>query len=365
MSERPSKSPYARRRGKTSEGGRNGNTTATSRRRTQRTEADPQQVSVIYQRTDATSESPSQASADVEQSSSVASTVAAQLVPELRGQIIEAVQSIRNSFDSNQESGISSNPNFQNALGTSLNIDALPTPIPSINDELGVHVTQQVREKIVNGEYIDLGILLEKSSTDRANPLVVDSSGQLLLKPKPGKTITDINMWLDAFLVYTSIYVSAHPESIQGLLKYIHSIQLGAGRCQGLGWRDYDQQFRLKKARYPASSWGCIDPELWLLYMQYPTSTPNSLYNTGHQKQGPVTVRAIGKCYEYNNRGRCTHPYCPYAHRCIKCGAPHPAVNCKSGKANFRAYERPYNSNGRTGKPVTNNRFMGTGKNAN
>jgi hypothetical protein len=75
-------------------------------------------------------------------------------------------------------------------------------------------------EKIINGEYIDLGHLLDKASTEQANVLEVNASGQLVVNQKVGKIITYISMWLDAFLIFTSIYISAHPNSSQGLLKY-------------------------------------------------------------------------------------------------------------------------------------------------
>lgn len=69
----------------------------------------------------------------------------------------------------------------------------------------------------------------------------------MFLKPKTVKAVTDINIWLDAFIIYTSIYTSAHPESTQGMLKYMYDVKLGASRCNGLGWPDYDQQCRMKK----------------------------------------------------------------------------------------------------------------------
>jgi len=84
--------------------------------------------------------------------------------------------------------------------------------IVSVYDNLGVHVTKQLREKIINGEYIDLGFLLEKSSTEQANMLEVNASGQLVVKQKVGKIITDISNWIDAFLIFTSIYIYAHPN---------------------------------------------------------------------------------------------------------------------------------------------------------
>jgi hypothetical protein len=57
----------------------------------------------------------------------------------------------------------------------------------AINDDLGVHVTKHLREQIINGEYIDLGLLLDKASTEQANMLEVNASGQLVVKQKVGE----------------------------------------------------------------------------------------------------------------------------------------------------------------------------------
>ena len=130
-----------------------------------------------------------------------------------------------------------------------------------------MHVSQQTKQKIINGEYIDLGILLDKANVDFNRQLALDDQGQLVLKQKTVKQLTDLHYWLDAFLIYASIYTSAHPQITQGILKYMYNIKLGASRTSTLGWRDYDQQYRLKKARSLTSSWRTIDQELWLLYM--------------------------------------------------------------------------------------------------
>ena len=57
----------------------------------------------------------------------------------------------------------------------------------AINDDLGVHVTKHLREQIINGEYIDLGLLLDKASTEQANMLEVNASGQPVVKQKFGE----------------------------------------------------------------------------------------------------------------------------------------------------------------------------------
>ena len=42
-------------------------------------------------------------------------------------------------------------------------------------------------KKNINGEYIDLGLLLDKASTEQANMLEVNASGQPVVKQKFGE----------------------------------------------------------------------------------------------------------------------------------------------------------------------------------
>jgi hypothetical protein len=103
----------------------------------------------------------------------------------------------------------------------------------------------------------------------------VNNDKQVLsTKEKTKQTIHTIEKWTDVFIVYISIYTSAHPEKYQALLKYMHIVRLGASRINGLGWKTYDEQFRLKMGIDPVKSWEIVDQELWLLYMG---NTRNSL----------------------------------------------------------------------------------------
>jgi hypothetical protein len=53
--------------------------------------------------------------------------------------------------------------------------------IHSINDDLGVHVSQQTKQKIINCDYIDLDILLDKTNVDFNRQLALDDQCQLVL----------------------------------------------------------------------------------------------------------------------------------------------------------------------------------------
>ena len=74
------------------------------------------------------------------------------------------------------------------------------------------------------------------------------------------------NEWIDAFLLYITVFIEHHPNRIKELLKYMHTIRLSAKRWPK-GWTLYDLQFRLRKSVSPHSSWAVIDSELWHLYM--------------------------------------------------------------------------------------------------
>jgi hypothetical protein len=150
---------------------------------------------------------------------------------------------------------------------------------PSYDNDLAHMVPDKLKIKIVNGDYINLGLLIEISSVDPNDDTKYFSmkEGNLALTPKSkAKVISDVQVWTDAFLIYASIYVEAHPQSRVSLFKYIHTIGLGAGRVKHLGWRDYDIQFRLKKESNPSLSFSVVDQELLLFYMYGPHATQTS-----------------------------------------------------------------------------------------
>jgi hypothetical protein len=95
--------------------------------------------------------------------------------------------------------------------------------------------------------------------------VIVLAIGQALACHKEGVTTVEVKIVR---------YTSAHPEKYQALLKYMHIVRLGASRLNGLGWKTYDEQFRLKMGIDPVKSWEIVDQELWLLYMG---NTRNSL----------------------------------------------------------------------------------------
>lgn len=217
------------------------------------------------------------------------------------------------------------------------NIDlSIANPLVSVTETLGIHIPHSIKVKIWNCEYVQLEKMLDNDNTQPENEqklVIID--GQITFKPKENdKKNLNIETWTNAFLTFASIFISRHPSEAQGLLKYIHTIRLGASRQSTLGWKTYDQQFRLRKGIDPSKKWDSVDAELWLLYMNQTVSGGiyHNRQSTGAEQFGTSSPlgQAGGKCYDFNYRGYCTRNICTYVHTCIKCNQAHPALSCQS-----------------------------------
>ena len=87
-------------------------------------------------------------------------------------------------------------------------------------------VDKATRHKIVSGEYVHLGALLVRDPTkSQASTLSLDTQGQLVAQPKSVAKIASIDNWTEAFLIFASIYLEAHPDKTQQILNYMHDIR--------------------------------------------------------------------------------------------------------------------------------------------
>ena len=80
-----------------------------------------------------------------------------------------------------------------------------------------------------------------------------------------------------------SIYLEKFPGKAQEMLRYMHNVRLAANRVGHNGWSKYDQQYRLKKERNPSMSWGVVDYELWIMFVNTPSGPAQSSSVTSYQ----------------------------------------------------------------------------------
>ncbi|XP_046577623.1 uncharacterized protein LOC124285442 [Haliotis rubra] len=206
---------------------------------------------------------------------------------------------------------------------------------------IGSHVKEAVRQKILNGEYVDFRNLLpsDNQPLDDHVPLrlVSDSNGQVLFKPYESHTARPltISAWTTAFHIFMGIYVSKHADRVQELLSYAETIRGAAFKHGGDSWATYDYHLRHKMARDPARSWGKIDGDLWLKCMLPGKKTMSpSIPSFSKTSKGDDNV-----CWDFN-RSQCTRSVCKFPHRCSKCQSfNHGARSCQSSL--FRSRNAP------------------------
>ena len=208
-------------------------------------------------------------------------------------------------------------------------LDQMHTPhqVVGIASDITVNVSQNIKEKIKRGEYVDLASLLTNNQHNDSKQKLILQQGELILQPDQNyKKLFSIDTWTTAFIIFTSIYCSVHPEKFQELLKYMSMVRLGTSRCANLGWKMYDEQFRLRKAQDPTSSLSSVDYELWLIHMNNTTSSPV----TGNQMVFSDKKDGALKCYNFNYQGTCFRQHCFYSHSCIHCNGGHSMLQCHS-----------------------------------
>ena len=193
-----------------------------------------------------------------------------------------------------------------------------PTPPlqNSVMFPIGHHVDQSTKQKIICGQFVNLPQLLVRDPTNAqpTSTLTMDSQGNIVSQPKQLAKIGSIERWTDAFLIYASIFLAAHPHRLQQLFKYLHDIRLGAQKSNG--WVIYDEQFRLRMAHNPSQDWGIVDNELWVKYMTPTIDRP--------------TPSSPNRCFDFNFKGVCSRAQCAYSHRCLKCNGKHSSLSCLS-----------------------------------
>ena len=144
-----------------------------------------------------------------------------------------------------------------------------PIPIATYADQ-DIFVNEATKNKIWNGEYIDLAVLLRQnlcpSATDNSGTLTVVNN-QITIKQSGTKIkvpINSIQNWTDAFINFIIIFSLKHKDKATELLNYMAIIRGAAANNPIHKWLAYDTQFRLRMSSDPSKNWANIDGHLWL-----------------------------------------------------------------------------------------------------
>jgi hypothetical protein len=144
-----------------------------------------------------------------------------------------------------------------------IQVNQSPNPIPSVFDPISSHIPVKIKERVWAGEFIDLNLLLN-SARDLADESHLEGDltvrGGVLSVIKPQKSqFKSIHVWTSAFMIYASIILEKWPNKVLELFKCIQTVRLAASMGYFGSWIQYDEQYRLRKAISPCSSWGVVD----------------------------------------------------------------------------------------------------------
>ncbi|CAH3038730.1 unnamed protein product [Porites lobata] len=150
-----------------------------------------------------------------------------------------------------------------------------PSPrVPSVVSPNGLNrpLDKTLEDKILRGEYVDFSLLLPETLYQTQTPALQlryedsppGSLGSPLTVVKRKKPVVDsFQKWLDAFMAYMLVIVTAYPNRAVELIKYQQIISRAVTKFKGLAWYTYDEHFRRRAARDLTIAWDRIDIELW------------------------------------------------------------------------------------------------------
>ncbi|XP_021341684.1 uncharacterized protein LOC110442413 [Mizuhopecten yessoensis] len=216
----------------------------------------------------------------------------------------------------------------------------------SISRPLDMHIDTKLKAKILAGEYIDFGLLLQKSS-DSDHFKIQFHNNELALVPKQKSSqIKSVEQWLSAFHIFVSIYVQSHPQAISALMKYADTVQTLSRRSGIAAALNYDCNFRRWHQLFPQTSWGNVHSEFYLEATAIglrSTSRPNSFQQPFQQPfHSKSTSWPKGVCWPFNKSGSCRKgPRCKFPHVCSNCGGGHSFRQCKLQSSSTLPQDNP------------------------
>ena len=110
----------------------------------------------------------------------------------------------------------------------------------SIFDPISSNIPLKLKEKIWNGEFVELNLMLKSNQTllnelSTVGNLAV-KEGSLSVVHSNSSPIRNIHVWTSAFMVYASVMLEKWPRKGLEFLKYMQTVGTAASRgCPG-GW---------------------------------------------------------------------------------------------------------------------------------
>ena len=129
---------------------------------------------------------------------------------------------------------------------------------------LGFHVSDVIKQKIWNDEYVDFYLLLPKFNLEDEDDVLYKNDNIKISKnsKQSQKDLFSIFQWTEAFDTFMSIYYLKHPNSILALIKYGANIRLMSKQFGFKIAKSYDNVFR-RVRKLMKFDWAIVNDDLW------------------------------------------------------------------------------------------------------
>ena len=215
---------------------------------------------------------------------------------------------------------------------------------------MGNHLDNAMKERIINGDYIDFGKLLPKdrvlAEEDERLELIIKQGRTFWSPVSESVTINLYSRWEQAFRIYSDIYTRQHPHRSPKLIQYNHVIHSIATTYTWDNVYAYDREFCIHLSKHPERSWAMILQQAWSMKLkdriyksdQYAGSSSSSGVtaktfqngnNNNHTPNGKGG-KANKPCQRFN-KGFCKFGTgCRFEHRCSYCFKfGHSVLHCR------------------------------------
>ena len=191
----------------------------------------------------------------------------------------------------------------------------------------GKLVDPKVRAKILAKQYVDLEILVGKTTPQMMLVLDVDSNNPLVqVKEQVTKTIANIKQWSDAFLVYIAIYTEQYPTEVPGILKYTQIVRTMAPNSRTNVFLSYNRDFRKLRA-HDSMPWSTLHQELFFSLSQH-AFTQSTTFPLRRQPNPKKQSFPAGYCFSFCSFGRCKKPMVHFQTPMSHLQCPHAMSQC-------------------------------------
>lgn len=189
---------------------------------------------------------------------------------------------------------------------------------------LGNHLSKRKRDKILNGDYVDMFTLLPPAQIKGKGEKKRYYGKKRYRTPRAERTFEN---WLNGYQVFMGIVLGGYPKRGMHLASYLAHVRRARELAGDEAAISYGEEFRRNASLLSSTRWDQRDNNCWLEYVG-----PNIEKKTLDQaKPGKVDAKRRKQCWDFN-RGACQRTACKYVHECDKCLGSHPAINCFKGK---------------------------------